>query len=48
MLNIPLELIYSIFFEEDGDHGNVLFICIIGVVHTRCEDGRLPLLKLLG
>ena len=48
MLDLPLELVYSVFLEEDGDHGYVLFKCIIGVIHTRCEDGRLPLLKLLG
>ena len=45
MLDLPIKLVDSIFLEEDWDHGYVLFICIIGVIHSRCEDSRLPLLK---
>ena len=46
--DLPLVLIYSVFLEEDGDHCYVLFICIIGVIDARCEDSRLPLLKMVG
>ena len=45
MLDLPIKLVDSIFLEEDWDHGYVLFICIIGVIHSRCEDSGLPLLK---
>ena len=45
--DLPLVLIYSVFLEEDGDHCYVLFICIIGVIDARCEDSRLPLLKMV-
>ena len=45
MFDLPFELVHSVFLEEDGDHGYVLFKCIIGVIHTRCEDSQLLLLK---
>ena len=45
MLDLPIKLVDSIFLEEDWDHGYVFFICIIGVIHSRCEDSGLPLLK---
>ena len=48
MHNLPLELVHSIFLEEDGDNGYVLFKCIVGVIHTICEDSRLPLLRMVG
>ena len=47
MFDLPFELVHSVFLEEDGDHCYVLFKCVIGVIHTRCEDSRLLLLKIL-
>ena len=38
VLGLPLELEHGILLEEEGDNRNILFICIIGVVHSRCED----------
>ena len=38
MPDLPIKLVDSIFLEEDGDHGYILFICIIGVIHSRSED----------
>ena len=43
--DLPLVLIYSVFLEEDGDHGYVLLICIIGFVQICCEYCRLLLLE---
>ena len=38
VLGLPLELKHGILLEEEGDHRDILFICIIGVVQSRCED----------
>ena len=38
VLGLPLELKHGILLEEEGDHRDILFICIIGVVHSRSED----------
>ena len=38
VLGLPLELKHGILLEEEGDHRDILFICIIGVVHSGCED----------
>ena len=46
MPDLPLELVQSVFLEEDGDHGYILFKGIIGIIHARCEDSRLLLLKI--
>ena len=43
---LPFKFKQCILLEEKGDHCNILFICIIGVMHAVCEDSWLSLLKI--
>ena len=45
VLVLPLELKDGVLLEIEGDHCDILLICVIGVVRSRGEYGRLLLLK---
>ena len=45
VLVLPLELKDGVLLEKEGHHCDILFICVIGVVQSRGEYGRLLLLK---
>ena len=45
VLVLPLELKDGVLLEIEGHHCDILFICVIGVVQSRGEYGRLLLLK---
>ena len=34
---LPLELEHGLLLEKEGDHGNILLVCVIGVIDARGE-----------